>query len=64
MVPVKESRSIYEKAGEPKKLVVVPSLRQHKLCYEPGFACMMAASTEAVCPAPVKRMEVPAVANN
>jgi len=46
LVPIDESRSMYEKAGEPKKLVVLEGEEHHGLYHPPAFERMMSYSTE------------------
>lgn len=44
IVPIEESQSMYRKAGEPKKLVVLEGEVHHALYEGPGFELMMAHS--------------------
>jgi len=46
LVPPEESRSMYEKAGEPRKLVAIEGKRHHELYLDSGFERMMTYSTE------------------
>jgi len=46
VVPIEESQSMYRKAHEPKKLVVIEGFRHYELYHGPGFECMMTNATE------------------
>ncbi|MBN2108226.1 MAG: prolyl oligopeptidase family serine peptidase, partial [Deltaproteobacteria bacterium] len=41
-VPIEEAQSMYEKAGEPKRLAVLPGLEHHDLYLGEGFEEMIA----------------------
>jgi len=46
LVPIGESRSMYEKAGEPKKLVILEGVEHHALYHTPAFERVMTHATE------------------
>jgi alpha-beta hydrolase superfamily lysophospholipase len=46
VVPIEESQSMYKKAHEPKKIVVIEGFRHYELYHGPGFECMMTNATE------------------
>ena len=46
MVPVDESRALYEKADQPKELVIVNGFKHHDLYLDEGFELMMDASVD------------------
>jgi len=46
LVPVDQSRRMFEKAGEPKKLVILENEEHHSLYFGKGFKKVMTNATE------------------